>query len=60
MLDFIVSMASAIYGALNGFAVSVQALAGILPWHASLALSIIVAVVFAVLSWSASRLIRGK
>ena len=58
MLDFIGTIASAIYTAFTAFALTAQALAPILPWQASVAVSGVLAGIVAVSTWAFLRIFR--
>lgn len=58
MLDIITSLAGALYAAMTAFALSAQALAPVMPWHASLVLSGVLAGVAAVSTWAAIKVFR--
>lgn len=55
MLDLIADATSAIYTAFCAFAVAVQATAPIMPWHAAMGVSFVVAVLGAMAGWAGRR-----
>lgn len=60
MLDLITDFAAALYAAMTGFALSVQALAALLPWHASIVLSGVLAGLAALSTWGFVRVFRKQ
>jgi hypothetical protein len=60
MSELIGSITAALYAALSAFAVSIQAFAPVMPWHASAALPGVVAAVVALSAWSFARIFRRR
>lgn len=60
MLEIISTLVSAIYAAFTAFVLTAQALAPILPWQASIALSSVTAGVVALSTWAFIRLFRRR
>lgn len=59
MMELVGSIAAAVYAALSAFVVTVQVLAPLLPWQASVALSGVAAAIAALAGWSFARMFRG-
>jgi hypothetical protein len=60
MPELVGSLTAALYAALSAFAVSIQALAPVMPWHASVALSGVAAAVVALSAWAFTRIFRRR
>lgn len=58
MLEFIGTLASAIYAAFTAFVLAAQALAPVLPWQASIVLSGLFAGIAALSTWAFIRVFR--
>jgi hypothetical protein len=57
MLNLIADATSALYMAFCAFALAVQAMTPILPWHAAMAASFVISVLGAVVGWAGRRAI---
>lgn len=55
MINLIADATSALYTAFCAFAVAVQAMTPILPWHAAMAASFVIALLGAMAGWAGRR-----